>query len=144
MAFDLDLSLVNLKGDGALLAYLTCRRKEGDSDGASKQPLKTSQAPGTHSLLLEASSTLYQTYEMHSCMTFNMTLSTQLLSRTVSFPPWPHCTSCGTFFFLINYLFFNCFTELCVGFYQTSTACGILVPWVRNLTCTSCSWSMES
>lgn len=54
MAFDLDLSLVNLKADGALL--ISCAGGKKGSDGASKQPLKTSQAPGTHSLLLEASS----------------------------------------------------------------------------------------
>ena len=54
MAFDLNPSLVNLRGDGAL--FISCAGGKKGPGGASKQPLKTSQAPGTHSLLLEASS----------------------------------------------------------------------------------------
>lgn len=45
---------MNLRGDGAL--FISRAEGKKGPDGASKQPLKTSQAPGTHSLLREASS----------------------------------------------------------------------------------------
>ena len=80
--------------------------------------------------------TLYQTYKMHSRMTFNMTLSTQLLSRTFFFSPLATLyIMWDLFFFNVNYLFFNCFTELC-WFLPNINSMWDLSSLVRDLTCT--------
>ena len=104
-------------------------------DGASKRPLKTSQAPGTHSLLLEASSHVVS--NIRNALTCD--IQYDLVCTTSEhdlffFPPLATLYIMWDlfFFFNINYWFFNwriIALQNCVGLCHTLVACGILVPW---------------
>ena len=113
-------------------------RAEGKKgpDGASKQPLKTSQAPGTHSLLREASS--YIVSNIQNALTHDIQYDlvyTTFEQDFFLFPLGHTVHHVGLFFFNVNYLFFNCFTELC-WFLPNINSMWDLSSLVRDLTCT--------
>ena len=106
MAFDLDLSLVNLRGDRTL-SHMQEERRGRMVPQNGRLKLHRLQAPTA--FFWRPHPTLYQTYETCSRVTFNMTLSAQLLSMTCFSPLLGHTVHhVGPFFFFnINYLFFN-------------------------------------